>query len=1172
MARKYLKFGLRADKNLSDMTDKNSALNNILNDIASATSTEGTLLGFTKDDISALVGLSETGLGQDTVLDQSGLPIPLTRLAGTSVLTQNSVGDDIPVEPRVTIQDKINIHKNVMGDPPFANGGTGPDATFIPGDRLKSDANLIGQVITANNAVVSNRYTWIGNNAIVDHDAVTADLNILTGESRAANAGAVAQVQNKPYIIHTVGTFDFTTRGAESNTVGLLYTASSGSNLTGGAKAIPGVLATSAVAGTKYTILAIGDTSVADWTELGCTEYPHVGTTFTAAVAGSNITGTTSYITEQWVIGNKPLIVTQTSPSAGITSTVAYNRENRLNYSLNAHGSSTSQPNNQVRLYISNTAGDGFLRDSALQNAFSAGQSLTFTARSGYTSLGSYSGNTLFSTQTITEVNSRFIVIYWVDSSGNPLINTATTSAHTFANVSASSTESTSFTSIQALDLRNATMPSGNGQDTVVGDLPANRLYSTYDSSALANLETSADFWDEGTFEFPLGIHPNFTDTFGGVQWEGYQDGKFNNINFLTTGFFMIEEDVYDDNNWDITKAITSETVYPIGKIKLASTANEFGTTVTQVEFSTRDDYVRVGELMSINLSGQGCQVQRLHRLYNSASGSYRYFADLDVDVSVTETTGTYVDPGDVTSYINFSWRLGVPIETGESIDYTIPATGKRRRVRYSVWWPTNNEVYGLSRLEELNQQSIPMSFNYFYKNSFSTDFTAAKNSFPFFIENKLGPRSQDSAFSTTVDDIISIEYAPSLLTTDKFFDFVENATDSHSITEELIEVAEEGTVSSTTSPTFFQNSKEGDWIVVRPVTDSSGSNPRRMLAYQVIDSTGTGVASVTDTYRTEVGVALHEKHGAMLVSNTGLVGIYKHEATTGTGVRASSLSYADYKVLPEKLDAGTNAMNRDVSIISIGDIVHIADLDFTIDGSPSKTHKYAFSVVHIETDNTIHLKGHPDNANVLTHASKGTIQPGIMAVYSSKGLVDQSVRAECIDVFGRAATVTREISPVTNKIFLNSNGVTVGDFVQLSGSIPADTRVSSVVVTSDVTTSYILLADANGVDVNITSEITVGQTVVFITPSAANSQGYGGAEKEYCVVPLNTAPPWEGTSGGLSTTSTFSSLVVNELKFKNLALTTPAANIGPKGDGSSGTITSSSPTTYFSFYYDEPT
>ena len=1169
MARKYLKFGLRADKNLSDMTDKNSALNNILNDIASATSTEGTLLGFTKDDISALVGLSETGLGQDTVLDQSGLPIPLTRLAGTSVLTQNSVGDDIPVEPRVTIQDKINIHKNVMGDPPFANGGTGPDATFIPGDRLSLNANVIGQDITGNFAIVGNKYTWIGNTGTVNHDTLTADLNILTGESRAANAGAVAQVQDKPYIIHTVGTFDFTTRGAESNTVGLLYTASSGSNLNSDGKAIAGVLATTAVAGTKYTILAIGDTSVANWTELGCTEYPHVGTTFTAAVAGSDITGTTSYITEQWVVGNE-ISVTQTSPGSGVAASILYDNANRLNTNGTVQNERNNYPNNYIRLYISNT--------SAINNDFidpstvlSAGQTVTFSQQTD-TSLGGYVDTVLFTTQTIHSVNQYFARIYWVDGSGNDVFITNTNADSARVNVTANITETNSFTSVSLIKLRNATMPSGDGQDNLPSSIAANKLYSTRVGGALTNIETTGDFWEDGTFEFPLGIHPNFTDTFGGVQWEGYQDGKFNNINFLTTGFFMLEEDVYDNDNWVIKKAITSETVYPIGKIKLASTANEFGTTVTQVEFSTRDDYVRVGELMSINLSGQGCQVQRLHRLYNSASGSYRYFADLDVDVSVTETTGTYVDPGDVTSYINFSWRLGVPIETGESIDYTIPATGKRRRVRYSVWWPTNNEVYGLSRLEELNQQSIPMSFNYFYKNSFSTDFTAAKNSFPFFIENKLGPRSQDSAFSTTVDDIISIEYAPSLLTTDKFFDFVENATDSHSITEELIEVAEEGTVSSTTSTTFFQNSKEGDWIVVRPATDPSGSNPRRMLAYQVIDSTGTGVASVTDTYRTEVGVALHEKHGAMLVSNTGLVGIYKHEATTGTGVRASSLSYADYKVLPEKLDAGLNGMDRDVSIISIGDIVHIADLDFTINSLTSKTHKYAFSVVHIETDNTIHLKGHPDNANLLTDASKGTIQPGIMAVYSSKGLVDQSVRAECIDVFGRAATVTREISPATNKIFLNSNGVTVGDFVQLSGSIPADTRVGSVVVTSDVTTSYILLADANGVDVNITSEITVGQTVVFITPSAANSQGYGGAEKEYCVVPLNTAPPWEGTSGGLSTTSTFSSLVVNELKFKNLALTTPAANIGPKGDGSSGTITSSSPTTYFSFYYDEPT
>ncbi len=1180
MARKYLKFGLRADKNLSDLSDKTAALNNILNDIATSTDTEGSLLGFVKDDISALIGLSATGLGQDTALNEEGLPVPLVRLAGTSVLTQNAVGDEVPVEPRVTIQDKINIHKNVMGDPPFASGGDGPNATFIPGNRLSLNTKVIGNEIAGDNAIVGNKYNWTGNTGSIDHDVATADLNILTGENRPQGTDSVAQVSGKPYIIHALGTFDFKTRGAESNTVGLVYTANSSTNISSNGKAVAGVLATSAVVGKKYTILAIGDTSVSDWMTLGCTEYPHVGTTFTASVAGSGITGTTSYITEQWVVGNE-ISVIQTSPGSGVASTVEYNRANRLNTSGTIENGNLNYPNNYIRLYIRDASNIGFIDPSTV---LSAGQTVTFSQRTD-NSLGNYNNTVLFTTQTIHSVNQYFANIYWVDGSGNDVDITTADPDSAEVNVTANVTETSSFTSVNLIKLRNATMPSGDGQDTIPSSISADRLYSTVVDDALTNIETTGDFWEDGTFEFQTSIHPNFEDTFGGVQWEGYQDSQFGSMDWLTSGFFMVEEDLYNDNNWELKKAITSENVYPIGRLKFTSASNENGVTVTRIELSNVNDYLRIAKDMTLSFLGEDFAVQRVYRSYDSGTARYRYFADLDRNKDISSysqlnTLGTYVNPTDTTNseYLHFNWQLGVPVETDESIHITLPSSGKRRHIRYTVWWPASNEIYSLSRLEELNRQSIPLTFNFFYKTNQPTDFTNAKHSFPFFMENKLGPRSQDSNFSTTVDNTVSIEYSPSLLSADKFYDFNEVASDSHTIIEELIEVREEGSVTSTTSTTFFdefnQPNSEGEWLVVRPLTDPSGPNPIKIFAYQIIEKEFNQKITLADTYRSEIGVNLHEKHGAMLVSNIGLVGIYKHQAATGTGVRVSELSYADYKVLPQKLDTGAKSMNRDVSLIGLGDIVHIADLHSTISAIlPARTHKYAFTVVHIDADSTIHLEEHPSNANVLTDVLKGTIQAGIMAVYSSKGLLDKSTQAECIDVFGKTATQDRPIG--TTQIYLNSSGVSVGDFVQLEGTIPANTKVRSVAA------GYVLLGSDDGSGgyntVNATAPIIIGQTVVFVKPTAANGQGYPGENKEYCVIPLNTAPPWAGTSDGLETPTAFPNLIVKELKFKDLQMNTPIANIGPRGDGSTawdgsvGTISTNTPSKYFSIFYDVP-
>ena len=56
---KYLKFGLRADKNLADIQNPKQALDNILDNISNITDEEGNKLNFTADDLLPLVGISD---------------------------------------------------------------------------------------------------------------------------------------------------------------------------------------------------------------------------------------------------------------------------------------------------------------------------------------------------------------------------------------------------------------------------------------------------------------------------------------------------------------------------------------------------------------------------------------------------------------------------------------------------------------------------------------------------------------------------------------------------------------------------------------------------------------------------------------------------------------------------------------------------------------------------------------------------------------------------------------------------------------------------------------------------------------------------------------------------------------------------------------------------------
>lgn len=66
---------------------------------------------------------------------------------------------------------------------------------------------------------------------------------------------------------------------------------------------------------------------------------------------------------------------------------------------------------------------------------------------------------------------------------------------------------------------------------------------------------------------------------------------------------------------------------------------------------------------------------------------------------------------------------------------------------------------------------------------------------------------------------------------------------------------------------------------------------------------------------------------------------------------------------------------------------------------------------------------------------------------------------------------------------------------------------------------------------------------------------------KEYCVIPLNTAPPFEGTAEGLVSKLSNPSLIAKNFKFAQLDLTIPDANIA--------TTTATSASAYFSITYN---
>ena len=161
------------------------------------------------------------------------------------------------------------------------------------------------------------------------------------------------------------------------------------------------------------------------------------------------------------------------------------------------------------------------------------------------------------------------------------------------------------------------------------------------------------------------------------------------------------------------------------------------------------------------------------------------------------------------------------------------------------------------------------------------------------------------------------------------------------------------------------------------------------------------------------------------------------------------------------------------------------------------------------------------DSTTFETSVDLGLATADDLLVYTDKGLENQSLGNFCVGVYGKEISGGTGTVVVTGGTELPLNNVTdleVGMVVQSTGYIPDSTTVTSV----DAGTNSVIISNA------VTADMISGITVVF-APAGTT------LNKEQCVIPLNTAPPFSGTDTGLSTTG-------------NLTLQTPGAELRAVG------------------------
>lgn len=896
---KYLKFGARADKNLSDLSNKTQALDNILNDLSTQLDDDGNPLSFTSADLLPLVGISETGLAE--LLTEEGQAADLIELAGSTVQTTTDSSTLIDVEPRITIQDYIDNYKAVLGSPPWIDGGSGPNATFVPSNRLNS------------------------------------------------------------------------------NTTDQLNASRTGVQLT---------------AGNRYKITTLGGVTEAEMNAISVTNKgsaPAVGDIFVASQNGSG--------------GNYP-----------------------------------------------------------------------------------------------------------------------------------------------ALQVRNVTIPIANSSSTAnPSALKATELFTTKTDSSLDDIVTSGDFWTDGVFKFSGKLHPSFKNTFGGIQWEGYLTNRFDPEFRIAGAYFIIEEDVNNNNNWTMLKAVTTSEIPTFNNIKW--TNDEDGT--TKIEFTDQDDYKRVCIDMTITLNNITARVNSLTKTYDPGSSSFKYYANLETNVGNTDTSG---------SLQTFEYDpLSNELMTGV-INITPVKLGQRRHIRFTAYWPelSDGEQYSQKTFEEDREAARTMGSQYFYKTDGVTD-SFGRYTFPYFKDNRAHELKQDSNAKLVVKDTISLEYKPD----QENKNLIPMMSNTYQVTPKEVSIVDvSGKLQATTLQTYpFADTKVGDWIVVIPTFNAGGWNHvnSKAYSYQILDKKSDDTVFVDPGYIATTGLAIGTAHNIITIKNEGLVGIYTRDA----GLLVNTL-----QATINKLDTGTGSMNRGADLVAKDDLIRY--IDFQGGSGTVASHRYPLRLNTIATQNAgsvgLFAGFHPG-----APSTGFSTNMGIVAVYASKGLNDLSGAAECEGVYG--LEIATQAGNSANRLYVTDTSrgnEMLNDIVYFRGSDPANPIIdeSNNGVTAFGSTKVTNVSQGGGyIDINnaINGILPAGTTIVLVP------DGYSGEKylnREYCVIPLNTAPPFGSTDAGLETPGGFPNLMVKTFSFADLAINYNSATTGAVVSLSNNAFTNNVPDKYMTIQH----
>lgn len=156
-------------------------------------------------------------------------------------------------------------------------------------------------------------------------------------------------------------------------------------------------------------------------------------------------------------------------------------------------------------------------------------------------------------------------------------------------------------------------------------------------------VQTTDDFWMQGEFVINDRFRVDFTDSYGGILWEGFilQDPGFasTSYNYTTSGLFHVEYDRFNDGNWTVLKSIYAKK----RDVLVETTASE----TTTIELQQGETvYLSVGDFIDGNeentITGISGDTITLEEPISVTAGQTLTF---DMPLGEDTTSGSYSIP-----------------------------------------------------------------------------------------------------------------------------------------------------------------------------------------------------------------------------------------------------------------------------------------------------------------------------------------------------------------------------------------------------------------------------------------------------------------------------------------------------------------------------------------------